>query len=166
MVIMHKAVKGVTAAGLARFVNRARQAAGATGEVNVLVTSSRAMRGLNRSFRGLDKPTDVLSFPAAAGTPELAGDIAISADIAGVSARRYGHSAAQEVKILTLHGILHLAGYDHECDGGEMARREDRLRVTLGLADGLIRRSRFRQRRASGQKGRTARAGSAGRRRL
>lgn len=162
MVVIHKSMKGVTAAGLARFVTRARRAAGASGEVNVLVTSSRAMRVLNRSFRGLDKPTDVLSFPAIAGTPKLAGDIAISAEIAGANARRYGHSPAQEVKILALHGILHLAGYDHERDGGEMARREERLRRALGLSDGLIQRSRSRQQRLSA---REARASSAARRR-
>ncbi len=155
----------MTAPGLARVVARARRAAGASGEVNVLVTSSRAMCGLNRSFRGLDKPTDVLSFPAIAMSPKLAGDIAISADIAGINARRYGHSPAQEVKILALHGILHLAGYDHERDGGEMARCEDRLRLALGLADGLIRRSRSREPQAFARGGRTARAGSAARRR-
>lgn len=165
MVIIHKAVKGVTPAALARFVTRARQAARASGEVNVLLTSSGAMRGLNRSFRGLDKPTDVLSFPAIAGTPKLAGDIAISADIAAANARRYGHSPAQEVKILALHGILHLAGYDHERDQGEMARSEDRLRLALGLADGLIRRSGSGEQRASARKHRPAAAVAATRRR-
>ena len=142
MVIMHKAVEGVTAPALERFLRRAGRAAGAPGPVNVLLTSSREIRGLNRSFRGRDKPTDVLSFPPPSGmAKELAGDIAISVDIAAANARRYGHTAAQELKILLLHGLLHLAGYDHESDGGEMARREDRLRKMLGLAGGLIRRT-------------------------
>lgn len=165
MVIIHKPVKGVTAAALARFVTRARRAAGASGQVNVLLTSSAAMRGLNRSFRGLDKPTDVLSFPATAGTPKLAGDVAISADIAAANARRYRHSPAQEVKILALHGILHLAGYDHERDGGEMARLEDRLRLALRLSDGLIRRSGSREQRVPARKDRAAAAVAAARRR-
>ena len=64
----------------------------------------------------------------------LAGDLAISAEIAARNARRLGHSAADELKILILHGLLHLAGHDHETDGGEMARKEARLRRALGLA--------------------------------
>ena len=71
----------------------------------------------------------------------LAGDIAISADIAKENARRLGHSAAQEVKILALHGVLHLVGYDHESDEGAMAGKERQLRRALGLPLGLIERS-------------------------
>ena len=71
----------------------------------------------------------------------LAGDIAISAEIAKQNARRLDHSAAQEIKVLTLHGVLHLAGYDHDRDEGAMARKEIALRQSLGLPVGLIERN-------------------------
>lgn len=122
------------------FVGRAGRAAGLRGEVNVLVTSSQELRTLNNSFRGKDKATDVLSFPAGSGNG-LAGDIAISAQIAVQNAKQLGHSAADEIKILALHGVLHLAGYDHEREDGEMERKEARLRKTFGLPVGLIERS-------------------------
>ncbi len=110
--------------------------------VNVLVTTSRELQELNRRFRGQSRPTDVLSFPAAQGIANLAGDVAISAEIAAHNAAELGHTAATEIKILTLHGILHLAGYDHERDDGEMARKEERMRRALRLPVGLIERAR------------------------
>jgi len=110
--------------------------------VNVLVTSSLELRTLNRRFRGKDKPTDVLSFVSDSGFPSgLAGDIAISSEIAKQNAQRLGHSATQEIKILALHGLLHLAGYDHERDRGAMAIKELNLRKALGLPVGLIERN-------------------------
>jgi probable rRNA maturation factor len=109
--------------------------------VNVLVTTSRELRTLNRRFRKQDKTTDVLSFPPMLESADFSGDIAISADIAASNARQLGHSAANEVKILALHGILHLAGHDHETDDGDMARVEQRLRKKLGLPVGLIERN-------------------------
>ncbi len=97
---------------------------------------------MNRRFRGKDQPTDVLSFPPAPGLVNgLAGDIAISADIARQNARRLGHSTVQEIKILALHGVLHLAGYDHEHDQGRMATKEVDLRRLLSLPQGLIERN-------------------------
>lgn len=121
------------------FLSRARHAVRLPGAVTLLVTSSRELRSLNRRFRGKDKPTDVLSFPADAGTEHgFTGDIAISAEIAAQNARRLGHSVATEVKILALHGLLHLAGYDHEADRGQMARKEEKLRRMLRLPVGLI----------------------------
>ncbi len=139
MVILRKRVAGLSGASLERFVGRARRAAGLRGTINVLVTTSPELRALNRSFRGKDKPTDVLSFPPLLELgKEFAGDVAISADIAAHNARQLGHSAAEEIKILALHGVLHLAGYDHERDGGEMARKEERLRKMLGLPVALI----------------------------
>jgi probable rRNA maturation factor len=115
------------------------------GTVNVLVTNSRELRALNLRFRGKDKSTDVLSFPAPllghASAKKVAGDLAISADIARENATRLGHSVAVEMKILVLHGILHLAGFDHEQDNGEMAREESRLRQQLKLPAGLIERT-------------------------
>jgi probable rRNA maturation factor len=84
----------------------------------------------------------VLSFPALDESRNgFAGDIAISLEIATVNARRFGHAPAEEVKILALHGILHLAGYDHERDNGKMAVKEARLRRVLGLPQGLIERN-------------------------
>jgi probable rRNA maturation factor len=96
---------------------------------------------LNRRFRGKNKPTDVLSFPAIPGLMRgFAGDVAISAEIAARNARRLGHTAAEEIEILALHAVLHLAGYDHEQDNGEMERKEAHLRKSLGLPVGLIER--------------------------
>ena len=142
MVIFQKRVADLTDLALARFVARARRAAGLKGAVNVLITTGAKMKSLNRRFRGKDKPTDVLSFPAEPRPQKpFAGEIAISADLATQNARDLGHSPAQEVKILVLHGILHLRGYDHECDNGQMARREKQLRAKLYLPLGLIERA-------------------------
>jgi probable rRNA maturation factor len=137
-----KSVKGITEAPLLRFLRAARKAAGLRGDVSVLLTSNREMQRLNRVFRGKDKPTDVLSFPAIAEVNrKFAGDIAISLDIASRNAKQLGHHLEAETKILILHGLLHLAGYDHETDNGEMARRESRLRSRLGLPLSLIERN-------------------------
>lgn len=138
VVIVRSKVEGVSAQALERFAARAQRAARIRGEVDVLITSSAELRRLNRRFRGKDAVTDVLSFPAADGTP---GDLAISAEISARSARQLGHSVGDELKILILHGLLHLAGYDHETDSGAMARKEARLRRTLGLPVALIERT-------------------------
>jgi probable rRNA maturation factor len=141
LVILNKQVAGLTASALARFLTRACRSAQLRGGVNVLVTTNRKMQVLNGRFRKKDVPTDVLSFPAAPNPgSEMAGDIAISADMAVRNARRSGHSEVEEIKILALHGILHLAGFDHERDNGEMAREETRLRNAFGLPAGLIER--------------------------
>lgn len=145
MVSFKKKIAGLSAASLQRFVLRARKAVRLKGTVDVLVTGSSDMRSLNDRFRGKGKATDVLSFPSelsakvARRTP-LAGEIAISADIALDNARRLGHPAAVEVKVLVLHGILHLAGFDHERDNGQMARKEATLRRTLRLPSSLTER--------------------------
>ena len=142
LVILRKPVVGLTDTALAKFVARASRASKLKGMVNVLVTGSPELRSLNRRFRAKDQPTDVLSFPPGPCFAEgLAGDIAISADIAKQNARRLGHSAAQEIKILVLHGVLHLVGYDHERDEGTMAAKEAHLRRSLGLPLGLIERN-------------------------
>jgi probable rRNA maturation factor len=142
MVILQKRVAGLNEKSLDRFVARAKRAAGVRGAVTILVTSNIELRRLNHRFRGKDKPTDVLSFPAEMiSGGRFAGDVAISAEIAGQNARRLGHPPAEEVKVLVLHGLLHLAGYDHESDNGTMARREARLREQLGLPVALIERS-------------------------
>lgn len=142
MVTFEKRIPGLSEIALARFVSRAKRGIRLAGTLNVLVTSSRELRRLNRQFRGKDKPTDVLSFPAIHGrNGGLTEDVAISADIAAYNARRLGHTAAEEIKILALHGILHLAGYDHERDHGEMAATETRLRRAFALPVGLIERN-------------------------
>ena len=142
MVIFRKRVPGLTELALDRFIARARRAAGLRGAVNVLVTSNAEMQSSNRRFRGKNAATDVLSFPAAFDAPSgFAGDIAISASIASQNARWLGHTPAEEIKILALHGILHLRGYDHERDQGRMARREKQLRAKLHLPLGLIERA-------------------------
>jgi len=142
LVILRKPVAGLSDTALAKFVARASRASKLEGAVNVLVTGSSELRSLNRRFRGKDQPTDVLSFPPGpCFVNGLAGDIAISADIAKQNARRLGHTAAQEIKILALHGVLHLVGYDHETDQGTMAVRETQLRRALGLPLGLIERN-------------------------
>lgn len=147
MVILDKKVAGLSADALNRFVLRARRESGLRGRVNVLLTGNAKIRVLNLRFRKKNKSTDVLSFPSdslsnGARQRVFAGEIAISADIASSNAARLGHSAAVEVKILTLHGILHLAGFDHERDNGEMARREGSLRRRLGLPSSLIERGK------------------------
>jgi probable rRNA maturation factor len=142
LVIFQKRVPNLTELALNRFIARARRAAGLKGTVNVLLTSNAEMKSLNRRFLNKDKPTDVLSFPA---DPDLqkqfAGEIAISSEIATKNAHALAHAAAEEVKILVLHGILHLRGFDHECDNGQMAKREKQLRAQLHLPPALIERA-------------------------
>lgn len=144
LVIFQKKVVGVSEPSLNRFILRARRAVGLRGQVNVLVTGNSTMRALNLRFRKQNKATDVLSFPAEQppvnSRRRVAGEIAISADIARQNAIRLGHSAAAELKVLTLHGMLHLAGMNHERDNGQMARKEASLRRVLKLPATLIER--------------------------
>jgi probable rRNA maturation factor len=95
----------------------------------IAFVSDKKMRELNRQFRGVDKATDVLSFP---DDTEL-GDIAISVDTAAVQAKENGLKFEGEIAQLILHGLLHLSGYDHETDNGEMNRLELRLRRKLAI---------------------------------
>jgi probable rRNA maturation factor len=128
---------------LERFLAKASRAAGLPGDVGLLLADDAALQALNCNYRKKNKPTDVLSFPAADGPANggLAGDLAISVETAARQAAEHGHTLAAELKILVLHGVLHLAGYDHEHDGGTMARKERQLRRKLGLASGLIERA-------------------------
>jgi probable rRNA maturation factor len=125
---------------LSLFLRKAQAAVRLRGEVSVLLTSDEAIKKLNRQFRGKNKATDVLSFPAEPGPEKMAGDLAISVATARRQAAEQGHALAVEIKVLMLHGLLHLAGYDHETDDGEMARLERKLRARLGLPLGLIER--------------------------
>jgi probable rRNA maturation factor len=141
MVTIDTKLTDISEQALDRFLRRARRAADLRGQVHVLIVANRRMKTLNWQFRGKNQPTDVLSFPAIAEVAhEFAGDIVISADIATANARDLGHPVAHELKVLILHGVLHLSGHDHEMDNGEMARKESRLRKELGLKDGLIER--------------------------
>jgi probable rRNA maturation factor len=132
---------------LAHFLALAQAAVRLKGQVSVLLTTDPAIRRLNRQFRGKNKATDVLSFPAEAAFPgmaaaaQIAGDLAISVPTALRQAAEQGHPLSTEVKVLILHGLLHLAGYDHEIDNGKMARRELVLRARLHLPKGLIERA-------------------------
>ena len=128
---------------LNRFLAEATAALGLAGEVSVLLTGDEQLRAMNLQFRGVDKPTDVLSFPA---LPEAAnggqgGDLAISLETAAIQAADHGHTLQMEVKVLILHGLLHLAGYDHERDRGQMRRRESLLRKQFALPAGLVERN-------------------------
>jgi probable rRNA maturation factor len=102
-------------------------------EVSVLFCGDGAIRTLNRRYRRMDAPTDVLAFPAEGGG--LLGDIVISVPYAARQARRRGERPAREIDRLLLHGLLHLSGYDHETDGGEMDALEKKLRRRLDLAE-------------------------------
>jgi probable rRNA maturation factor len=120
----------------------------AAGEVSVALVSDTRMRALNRQYRRKDQATDVLSFVA----DEPLGDIVIATGVARRQAREAGHSYQAELRVLALHGLLHLLGYDHHdsTDNGRMARVEARLRRKGGLASGLIERAsnQLRTRRA------------------
>lgn len=124
---------------LERFVRRARrQLRLQSNEVAVCLVSNAEMARLNRTYRGKLGATDVLSFPAAnsaknGGGETLLGDIAVAPLVAQRNAKRYGRTLSDELRILILHGMLHLLGYDHETDNGRMDRRERLLRRRLGL---------------------------------
>lgn len=124
--------------GLGQWLARAAPAS-ARGEMCVALVSDRRMRALNRQFRGKDYVTDVLSFPADARG--FLGDVVIAAGVAKRQAKDAKHSLRTEIRILALHGLLHLLGYDHESDDGKMARAEVRLRRKAGLPTGLIERA-------------------------
>lgn len=116
----------------ARFAEKALEAIGNHGSTaTIAFVSNQRIRNLNRHFRNVDKPTDVLSFPAEEDTN--LGDIAISVETAAAQAKENGLTFDTEIAQLILHGLLHLSGYDHETDNGEMNRLELRLRKKLGI---------------------------------
>jgi probable rRNA maturation factor len=142
----------VRAAGLSGWLQRVAPAS-ARGLVSIAIVSDAQIRTLNRRFRRVDRATDVLSFPSVgrpfqgrqpvAGLqgPRDIGDIVIARGLARRQARDAGHSELTEWRVLALHGLLHLLGYDHERDNGRMQRVERRLRRKGGLRDGLIDRA-------------------------
>jgi probable rRNA maturation factor len=127
------------------FARRVRRALRLSGEgFAVCLVSDAEMARMNQRFRGKRGTTDVLSFPVNANgdgrraarskAAGFLGDIAISPETARRNAKRYGRTLADELRVLVLHGALHLMGYDHETDDGQMERREARLRRQLGIA--------------------------------
>jgi len=143
----------VAARGLAAWLQKVAPRR-ARGVVHIALVSDVCVRTLNRTFRGKDAATDVLSFPAepalhsksarnrrGRGAHNLLGDIVIARGVAHRQARDAGHAEATELKVLALHGLLHLLGYDHEHDNGRMRSTERRLRRLGGLPGGLIERA-------------------------
>jgi probable rRNA maturation factor len=104
-------------------------------EFHCRITNDAELQHLNAQFLGKDYPTDVLSFPSE-------NDIAISLQRARAQAKEWNHSVEDEIRILMLHGVLHLAGMDHETDAGQMKSAELRWRKKLGLPTGLIERTK------------------------
>jgi probable rRNA maturation factor len=141
MLLLELEPAGVRERAVALFAGKAQRAVGVRGEVGIFVTSSSDLRDMNRRFRQKDEATDILTFQLAPNRVRSAGDIAISAEIAERNAAELGHSTETELRILILHGLLHLAGYDHETDNGEMKVRETELRQQLKLPTGLIERA-------------------------
>jgi len=131
--------RDVRAPGLAKWLTSIAPAK-ARGSVTIALVPDQRIRALNRQFRGKDRPTDVLSFPAE--ERGRLGDIVIAIGVAREQAAEAGHSLGAELRVLALHGLLHLLGYDHERDAGRMARVEARLRTRGGLRSGLIERHR------------------------
>lgn len=135
---VRSSVSGAASASRVRaLLSKASRMTGASrGEVSVLFCGDRRMRTLNRRYRGKDRPTDVLAFPAEAGPRSgFFGDVVVSVPYAKRQARRRGEAASREVDRLLVHGFLHLLGYDHETDKGEMEALEARLRSRLGIAE-------------------------------
>jgi probable rRNA maturation factor len=129
--------RAVRAPGLGPWLARVAPAR-ARGNMTVAIVSDARVHALNRRYRRKDAPTDVLSFPA--GEPDSLGDVVIAGGVARRQAAAAGHSLQTELRVLALHGLLHLLGYDHEHDEGQMARLERRLRRRGGLVEGLIER--------------------------
>jgi len=148
-------------AGLSSWLRRVAPGS-AHGRVGIALVSDRRVRTLNRTYRGKDSATDVLSFPSEPASPRRTrrtkpdsssvssvssvvnrslGEIVIARGVARRQARAAGHSELTELRVLALHGLLHLLGYDHEIDDGRMLRVEQRLRRKGGLREGLIERA-------------------------
>jgi len=128
---------GVRAPGLAAWLQSVAPGR-ARGTITVAVVPDDRVRELNRRFRRKNSATDVLSFPA--DEPGDLGDVVIAHGVAKRQAAAAGHSLTTELRVLALHGLLHLLGYDHEHDDGQMRRLERRLRAAGGLREGLIER--------------------------
>jgi probable rRNA maturation factor len=138
-VLFHVPARGLSRRALRDFAKQLQQQVAARRPFCCLIADDTELRRLNKQFRKKDYPTDVLSFPPADPNGSL-GDVAISWDRARAQAAEHEHAVDDEIRILMLHGVLHLAGMDHEKDGGEMARAEILWRKRLNLPTGLIER--------------------------
>lgn len=143
LILYRRAGSGLPKRELRAFADRLRDTLTDGRPFTCMITDNRELQRLNRMFLGKDYPTDVLSFPAAGPGP--IGELAISAERAREQAGEHGHEEADEIRILMLHGVLHLLGMDHENDRGAMARAEKRWRQEFGLPTGLIERTRARK---------------------
>jgi probable rRNA maturation factor len=133
-VVSRQRKKKIDTAAWETFAARAAKTIGRNGSsATIAFVSDKTIRQLNRQFRGIDKATDVLSFPSDDTDESNLGDIAISVDTASTQAKENGLKFDEEVAQLILHGLLHLCGYDHETDEGEMNKLELRLRKKLGI---------------------------------
>jgi probable rRNA maturation factor len=141
LVLFRRAPARLGRTALQSFARTLRSEVAAGGSFHCLITDDRELRRLNARFLGKDYPTDVLSFPEPEADGFL-GEIAISAQRAAEQAGTCGHGLEDEIRILMLHGVLHLTGMDHETDRGRMRRAETRWRRRLGLPPGLIERVR------------------------
>ncbi len=141
LVLFGRGTAGLRRHGLEDFAQKLQHDVARGRRFGCLLTRDAELHRLNRTFLSHDYPTDVLSFPSGARSGFL-GEIAISADRARAQAKEQGHEIGAELKILMLHGVLHLLGMDHESDGGRMARAETRWRKLLDLPAALIERSR------------------------
>jgi probable rRNA maturation factor len=140
LVLFRRAPAGLERPALKEFAQTLRDLIAKGREFHCLISDDRELRRLNRQFLGADYATDVLSFPV--NDNGLLGELAISAERAAAQAREFGHSRLDEIRILMLHGVLHLVGMDHQTDRGAMARAEARWRKKLHLPAGLIGRMR------------------------
>ncbi len=162
MILNRQKGVAVNLRALRAYVGRLQAALGVgRREFNVCFVTDREIRRLNSAYRGQARPTDVLSFPWEAEVAErcsessgekdfrnFLGDVVISADTARRKAGAEGHSTQDEIRWLILHGVLHLLGYDHESDQGEMTARELALRDRLGIAQSARRQPSPRKRRS------------------
>lgn len=108
-------------------------------DIELIITENEEIQELNREHRNIDKATDVLSFPMEFDMPNMpVGSIVISVDFVNDKAREYNHSFNDELKLLFIHGLLHLVGYDHEVDSGEHRQKEEELIKQFNLPNSLI----------------------------
>ncbi len=110
-------------------------------DIELILTTDENIKELNKAYRNIEKPTDVLSFPLEDMPGMPLGSIIISADTAKKGAENFSHSFEDEVKLLFIHGILHLLGYDHETDNGDMRKKEEEIIKKFNLPESLIVRS-------------------------
>jgi probable rRNA maturation factor len=139
LVLFRRAPSGLRRRVLEQFAGKLRDRVTGGREFHCLLTNDAALQRLNRQFLGKNYPTDVLSFPAEANGGHL-GELAISGERAAAQARAFGHSIEEEIRVLMLHGVLHLMGMDHENDRGLMLQAEISWRKRLKLPTGLIER--------------------------